>query len=153
MRTGNRVTRCATMLALCLVSTSGVLLLARPAALQDRPAAQTPAAAELPEGMERYFVVLLRRGPAWTSAATPEARAVSQGHMDNIQRLTRAGTMVVAGPFMEQSGERALAGLFILRARSLDHAREITESDPAVRAGRFVVEILPWLGPKTLRHE
>ena len=153
MRTGNRLTRYVTMLAVGLVSTSGVLLLARPAALQDRPATQTPAAAELPEGMERYFVVLLRRGPAWTAEPTPEARAVSQGHMDNIQRLTRAGTMVVAGPFMEQSGERALAGLFILRARSLDHAREIAQSDPAVRAGRFVFEVLPWLGPKTLRHE
>ena len=72
--------------------------------------------AQAPTEMAQYYAVFLRRGPAWTAADTPEVRAVSQGHMDNIRKLTEAGKMVVAGPFLDQTGERALAGLFILRA-------------------------------------
>ena len=102
--------------------------------------------------MTTYYVVLLRRGPTWTSAATPEATAVSRSHMENIQRLTQSGKMVVAGPFLEQSGDRALAGLFVLRAASAAEAKALADGDPAVKAGRFVYEIVPWLGPSTLRH-
>lgn len=102
--------------------------------------------------MATYYVVLLRRGPAWTSAVTPETSAISKGHMDNIQRLQDAGKMVVAGPFLDQSGDRALTGLFVLRAESAAEAKTLTENDPAVKAGRFVYEILPWMAPATLRR-
>jgi uncharacterized protein YciI len=117
--------------------------------------AQTPSsspAAAAPTEMVQYFMVFLRRGPAWTSAVTPETTKVSQGHQANIQRLTREGKMVVAGPFDGQRGERALAGIFILRVASIDEAKALTESDPAVKAGRFVYEIAPWWGPKSLRY-
>jgi uncharacterized protein YciI len=102
--------------------------------------------------MEKYYMVILRRGPAWTAKATPESTKVSQGHMANIERLTKEGRMVVAGPFDEQSGERALAGILILRAATMEEAKTLTESDPAVKAGRFVYEIAPWWGPKSLRY-
>jgi uncharacterized protein len=120
------------------------------------PLAQTPQAPVInPQTgteMITYYMVLLRRGPAWTAAVTPETSAVSRGHMENIQRLTTLGKMVVAVPFLEQTGERALTGLFILRVESAAEARALVESDPAVKAGRFVYELLPWLGPATLRH-
>jgi uncharacterized protein YciI len=102
--------------------------------------------------MAQYYMVFLRRGPAWTSAVTPETTRVSQGHMANIQRLTREGKMVVAGPFDGQTGDRALAGIFILRVASMEEAKAIADSDPAVTAGRFVYEIAPWWGPKSLRY-
>jgi uncharacterized protein len=101
--------------------------------------------------MITYYMVLLRRGPAWTATATPESSAVSKGHMENINRLTAAGKMVVAGPFLDQTGAQALTGLFILRVASLEEAKQTVDSDPAVKAGRFTYEIVPWLGPKTLR--
>jgi hypothetical protein len=34
----------------------------------------------------------------------------------------------------------------------MDEAKALTESDPAVKAGRFVYEIAPWWGPKSLRY-
>jgi uncharacterized protein YciI len=102
--------------------------------------------------MTTYYMVLLRRGPAWTANVTPESAAVSKGHMENIQKLTAAGKMVVAGPFLEQSGAQALAGLFILRVASLDEAKATVSTDPAVKAGRFTYEIIPWLGPTTLKY-
>lgn len=105
-----------------------------------------------PSEMTKYYMVFLRRGPAWTAAATPESTKVSQGHMANIERLTKEGIMVVAGPFDGQTGERALAGIFILRVASMDAAKAAVETDPAVRAGRFVYEIAPWWGPRSLRY-
>jgi len=111
-----------------------------------------PVLAQTQTEMTQYFMVLLRRGPAWTAAVTPETTKVSQGHMANIQRLTKEGKMVVAGPFDGQSGDRALAGIFILRVASMDEAKALADSDPAVKAGRFVYEIAPWWGPKSLRY-
>lgn len=102
--------------------------------------------------MTQYYMVFLRRGPAWTSKVTPETKQVSDGHMANIQRLAKEGRMVVAGPFDGQSGNRALAGIFILRAANMDEAKAITDTDPAVKAGRFVYEIAPWWGPSTLSY-
>ena len=115
-------------------------------------AALLSAQAQPPTEMTQYFMVFLRRGPAWTAKPTPESTKVSQGHMANIERLTKEGKMVVAGPFDGQSGERALAGIFILRAASMEEAKTLTESDPAVKAGRFVYEIAPWWGPTSLRY-
>jgi uncharacterized protein YciI len=111
-----------------------------------------PAEAKRVTEMVEYYFVFLRRGPAWTAEATPESRMLSAAHMANIERLIQSGEMVVAGPFSNQSGEEALAGMFILRTASIEEARGIVNSDPAVVAGRFVYEIVPWFGPKTLRY-
>jgi len=129
-------------------------LLASPAfaVSQAQPAQTTVINPTTGTEMTTYYMVLLRRGPAWTATATPESAAVSKGHMDNIQKLTAAGKMVVAGPFLDQTGPQALAGLFILRVASLDEAKATVSTDPAVKAGRFTYEIIPWMGPKTLKY-
>ncbi|HEX5107682.1 MAG TPA: YciI family protein [Vicinamibacterales bacterium] len=136
--------------AIVLVLLTSAGYLASPIQAQS----QTPARIVSPNGteMSTYYIVLLRRGPKWTSAVTPETSAVSKAHMDNIERLTQSGQMLVAGPFLDQTGDRALAGMFILRAASADAAKSLADSDPAVKAGRFVYEILPWLGPASLRQ-
>jgi uncharacterized protein YciI len=121
---------------------------ASPAQSSAPAAAQAPA----PTEMRMYYMVFLRRGPAWTAAATPEATKVSQGHRANIDRLTKEGLMVVAGPFEGTSGDRALAGIFILRVDSMEAGKAAVDTDPAVKAGRFVYEIVPWWGPASLRY-
>ena len=119
--------------------------------LAQSPSA-TAAPAQPPTGMRVYYMVFLRRGPAWTAAVTPEATKISQGHRANIDRLTKEGLMVVAGPFEGTSGDRALTGIFILRVDSMEAAKAAVDTDPAVRAGRFVYEIVPWWGPESLRY-
>jgi uncharacterized protein YciI len=114
-------------------------------------AAAIPAQGQQTE-MRKYYMVFLRRGPAWTAAVTPETTKVSQGHQANIQRLTKEGLMVVAGPFEGTSGDRALAGIFILRVDSMEAAKAAVDTDPAVTAGRFVYEIVAWWGPAALRY-
>ena len=116
------------------------------------PASAAAAPAQAPTEMRMYYMVFLRRGPAWTAAVTPETTKVSQGHRANIDRLTKEGLMVVAGPFEGTSGDRALAGIFILRVGSMEAAKAAVDTDPAVKAGRFVYEVVPWWGPASLRY-
>jgi|SRR6266568_762994 len=115
--------------------------------------AAASAVAEPPKiEMTKYHIVFLRRGPAWTAEQTPEVKAILDGHFKNMQRLAAEGKLVVAGPFLDQSGEKALAGLFIFRIETMDAAKALVETDPAVKAGRFVYDIVPWLGPKSLHY-
>ena len=128
-------------------------LLASVAAVAQAPASQStaPAAAAQTE-MRMYYMVFLRRGPAWIAAVTPETTKLSQDHRANIQRLIKEGLMVVAGPFEGTSGDRALTGIFLLRVDSRTAANTAVATDPAVKAGRFVYEIVPWWGPASLRY-
>jgi|SRR5687768_14454269 uncharacterized protein YciI len=140
--------RCST-----LILALAVLVVPVHMGAQAPPASSQPAAAPAPPpDMRVYYMVFLRRGPAWTSAVTPETTTVNQGHRANIDRLTKDGLMVVAGPFEGTTGDRALTGIFILRVPSMEAARAAVETDPAVKAGRFIYEIVPWWGPATLRY-
>src|ERR1700726_3916755 len=51
------------------------------------PQAAAPGAANATPNMTTYYVALLRRGPGWTPARTPEVSKVLDGHMANIRRL------------------------------------------------------------------
>ncbi len=111
------------------------------------PAPAAPGAEQLPPGMTRYYMVFLRRSG---KPKPPDLDRIMEGHMANIRRLAAEKKLLLAGPFMDQSGTGSLAGVFIFAAGSLDEARRWTETDPAVVAGRFTFEVVPWLGPKTL---
>jgi uncharacterized protein YciI len=148
MTTRSRLAVVAGLLSLALLPARSVA--APQAAAPQAAAAQ--AAAGAPTEMIQYFMVFLRRGPAWTAAATPDSIKVGQAHRANLDRLTKEGLLVVAGPFDGQSGDRALAGILILRVGTLKEAIAIADGDPGVKAGRFVYDIAAWWGPKSLRH-
>ena len=89
-----------------------------------------------------YYFSFLRRGPKWTAEKTPETEKLEAAHMANINAMAKTGKLVIAGPF-EKAGE--YAGVFVFKVGSLDEARALAESDPAVKAGRLVVDVHPWL--------
>jgi uncharacterized protein len=92
--------------------------------------------------MNLYYLGLLLRGPAWTPEETPEVAQLNESHMANIRRLEGLGKLVLAGPFLDD-GE--LQGIYIFRATCLEEAKALVETDPAVRAGRLVFDLHPWL--------
>ena len=118
----------------------------------SRVASDTSVVAEPHYEMITYYLVMLRRGPNWTADITPEIEELQKQHLAHINQMAGTGELALAGPFVEQFGDKALAGLFILKVESVQAAKELTESDPAVKAGRLVYEIYPWLGPSTLSY-
>ncbi|MGH9768574.1 MAG: DinB family protein [Blastocatellia bacterium] len=94
---------------------------------------------------EQYQFGLLTRGPKWTAENTPEIQKIQEGHMANINKMAQAGKLFAAGPIL---GNGDLRGIFIFRAASIDEAKALAAEDPAIKAERLKLEILPWLGSK-----
>ena len=93
-------------------------------------------------GMRQYVLVVLKTGPNKVPAGT-ERDAMFAGHFANMQRLSDAGKLVLAGPFDGTEGWR---GLFIFAVSSIDEARELTATDPVIMQGEMVAEYHPWYG-------
>ena len=101
-------------------------------------AKSTPPA---PPNMTVVYMVLLKKGPSWTAQQTAETRAVQEAHMANIRALWEAKKLIVAGPFGDDGD---LRGVFLFQVASLEEAKALAATDPAVKAGRLAVEIHPW---------
>ena len=99
---------------------------------------------DLPPGMWRYYLCFLRRGPAWTAEESPELGRLQEAHLAHLTWLLQAGHSIVSGPVLD-AGD--LRGVTLFRTGSLAEAQALAAQDPAVQAGRFVVEIYPWLVP------
>lgn len=98
-------------------------------------------------GMHRYVMALLKAGPNRDRSAEAAAE-LQRAHMANIQRLAEEGVLVLAGPFMD-GGE--LRGIYVFDVDSVEEARKLTESDPAVKAGSLVMELHPWYGSAAIK--
>ena len=114
------------------------------------PSPASPPADPVPEGMTTYYLGILKRGPSWTPARTPEIEALQEAHLANIRRLAETGDLILAGPFTDDGEMR---GLFLFQVDSLEKAKALCDTDPMVKAGRLVVELHPWMGPRGIRYE
>ena len=105
--------------------------------------------------MRTYHIGLLKRGPSWTRERSPEVIQVTQGHRKNIDDMLASGKLALAGPVIAgpDQAEDALTGIFIFDVPTKEEAVRLAESDPAVIAGRFTVEIFTWYGPKGITYE
>jgi uncharacterized protein len=97
-------------------------------------------------GMRRYVMAFLKAGPDRSHDAETAAR-LQRGHLDNIRRLAEDGRLVLAGPFLD-AGE--IRGIFVFAVDTLEEARALVETDPAVQAGRLSMELHPWYGSAAL---
>jgi uncharacterized protein len=94
---------------------------------------------------EQYQFGMLSRGPKWTAENKPEVQKIQEGHMANINKMAQAGKLFAAGPIVDNGD---LRGIFIFRAASVDEAKALAAEDPAIKAERLKLEILPWFGSK-----
>lgn len=89
-----------------------------------------------------YTIVFLNKKVSEEQLSEDTARKLMEGHMANIRRLAKEGKLLAAGPF-EGGG-----GMFIFNTTSQEEAQDWLITDPAVRAGRWTIEILPYT-PRT----
>lgn len=107
------------------------------------PAATTSSAQEYK--MTTYYLVLLKRAPAAPSGTAEETAAIQKAHLAHLESLGAKGAGVAAGPFEDGGDTR---GIVIIRADSAEQAKELQDADPAVKAGRLVTEIVPFMAPE-----
>lgn len=100
-------------------------------------------------GMKSYIFVILKTGTAVIDKK--ETRdSLFAGHMKNISRLVKENKLIVAGPFGKN--DLQYRGLFILDVKTIEEARELVNTDPAIAAKIFDVELIPWYGSAALRE-
>ncbi len=89
-----------------------------------------------------YSFVVLRAGPAWSDADTPENVALQAAHIAHLTALFEQGHVLVCGPFSDQE-DASIRGI-CLYSVPLDEARRLAEEDPRVQAGHLTVEVMTW---------
>jgi uncharacterized protein YciI len=99
-------------------------------------------------GMKTYVLAMLKAGPN-RDMTEAEAMELQTAHMKNIQRLADEGKLVVAGPFLDGGDFR---GLYIFDVESLEEARALTETDPAIQRGSLEMELHTWYGSAAMNE-
>lgn len=99
-------------------------------------------------GMKNYVLCILKTGPNDAKIKGKERDVAFAGHMANISRLADEGKLTVAGPF--GANTLSFRGLFIFDVSKVEDAKKLVETDPAVKAGIFVYELVPWYGSASL---
>jgi uncharacterized protein YciI len=114
-----------------------LLLTSLPVSAQQKPEAKKEPANKLVE----FHMAILKRGPKWSAAETPETKRVQQEHVKYVLATLNSGKAIIAGPFTDD-GE--IIGVFIFRAASAAEAKAWAEADPSVASGHYIVEMHPW---------
>lgn len=97
-------------------------------------------------GMKKYVMAFLKKGPNTIKDST-ERSQLQLAHLKNIERMAKEGKLVVAGPFLDKSEIR---GIYIFNVETVEEARKLTETDPAIIAGSLMMELHPWYGSAAL---
>ncbi len=132
------------VISLCGVSSAQEVKIAINKSPYDSSLAKSLGADEY--GMKEYVIAFLKSGPVKIQDSVQRAE-LQRKHLKNIMRLVENGTLVVAGPFLDN---QTMRGIFIFNVKTVEEARTIAETDPAVRAGTLVLELHPWYGSAAL---
>ncbi|MCB0714775.1 MAG: hypothetical protein KDC06_02060 [Chitinophagaceae bacterium] len=95
------------------------------------------------ENIKQFWLVILKTGPKDKEIKDSTERShLFVGHFGNMQKLFEEGVLKVAGPFGKN--DFTWRGLFILDCKTKDEAEEYVKTDPTVKAGVFIYDIVPW---------
>jgi len=97
-------------------------------------------------GMKTYVLAVLKTGKARIEDKN-KINNLQTAHLKNIIRLSEEGKLVLAGPFLDGGNSR---GLYVFDVRTIEEAKKLTETDPAIRSGIFEFELYLWYGSAAL---
>ena len=95
-------------------------------------------AANVSAQSKSYTIAFLNSKPDAEKVDKETTSKLMEGHMANIKRLAKEGKLLAAGPF-DGGG-----GLFIFNTTSIEEAESWVNSDPAVQAHRWNIELLSY---------
>lgn len=92
-----------------------------------------------------YCFGFLKAAPNRPDLPKQELERIQAAHMAHLGKLAAEGWLLAAGPM---GGTGVIRGILISKCASLAEAVEKASADPAVKAGRLVVEAYRWTGPE-----
>lgn len=98
-------------------------------------------------GMKKYVIAFLKSGPN-KSTNELERTQLQRAHMDNINKMANEGTLVLAGPFLDNG---VLRGIYIFNVETVEEAIKLTETDPMIQKGVLIMELHPWYGSAAIQ--
>jgi uncharacterized protein len=98
-------------------------------------------------GMKSYVLVILKTGPAKFDRKETQD-SLFKGHINNIIRLVAVKKLIVSGPLGKN--DKSYRGIFILNVKTIDDAKALLATDPAITAGLLDVELYKWYGSAAL---
>lgn len=127
---------------LILALTLGALGTALPAMASEPDA--TGDEEVTPAQFEKHYLVLLMRPENPPTFSDEEGAEIQSAHLGHLRKLWVDGDALIAGPFEVPDDER-MRGLVLFRGDlTTDEVKVLAEADPAVKAGRLEVKVLPW---------
>lgn len=106
---------------------------------------------EMPEGdvtyvMKKYFIAFLKEGPN-RNHSKEEADKIQAAHMNHLGKLANEKRACMIGPF-GQNAESDIQGIIVFSVPNKEEAERLAALDPAVQAGRLLIEVHPWWAAK-----
>jgi len=98
-------------------------------------------------GMKMYVLVMLKTGTN-TNETKAKTDSLFAGHMTNINRLVAENKLIVAGPLGKN--DKNYRGIFIFNVKTLDEAKALLQTDPAVKAKLLDADLFNWYGSAAL---
>lgn len=98
-------------------------------------------------GMKKYILVILKTGTNQTTDKTL-INDLFRGHLDNINRLVKEGKLIVAGPMGKN--DKNYRGIFILTETTVEAAKDLLITDPAINEGLLDADVYTWYGSAAL---
>jgi len=122
-----------------------ILLLISMASTFQAAFAQKDSVKKTEPNIKQFWLVVLKTGPKDKEITdTAERKKIFAGHFSNMERLYNDGILKVAGPFGKN--DFTWRGLFILDCKTREECEAHVKTDPAVAAGVFIYDIVPWYG-------
>ncbi len=87
---------------------------------------------------QKVFAVIYRTGPSW-KPGVPLMQQDIQPHIDHMMKMLNNGTLLLGGPFTDNSGGEA-----VIVARDMEEAKAIISEDRAVQGGLLIPTIKQW---------
>ena len=95
--------------------------------------------------MQKYFLVFLKKGPT-RNQSTEDQQKIQGEHLAYLGNLYEEGWISLNGPSEQNALD--IQGFTVYNTATIEQARAFAEGDPAVKAGRLVVEVYPWWAAK-----
>jgi uncharacterized protein YciI len=94
--------------------------------------------------MKTYYMVFLVKGDKRDQDSATAAQIQNQ-HLEHLTKMWHEGKMDIAGPFLDDEDTK---GICVYNVKTIEEAKALAESDPAVKSGRLKVVVRPWMSMK-----